>query len=368
MFLLLLGKSGSGKSTIERKLINELGFNKTISFTTRKPRNKEKNGVDYHFVSEAEFLQLRQEGKFAESAIYNGNYYGTGLSDCRDGNLNVIEPQGFNQIKENKHLNVVSIYLDTSQEKRIKNMKKRGDSSEKINERIENDRRNFKGIKDKVDYVLRNEKYTDLEVIINFISKLKTLNGKIPKNEAYTITNSGKLLNVFKLQEGDLLIEDVAHALSQVCRWNGHCKYHYSVAQHSIMVKEQIEKLGGSKAEQLFGLLHDASEAYICDIPKPIKAHLPDYITIEDKLQSEAYNQLIGRTPSEKERTILDAVDLDVLYKESIELTNFSSILLGQKTTVDSDLVVEKRNMKEIEKEFLAIYYKLIQEYKREER
>ena len=368
MFLLLLGKSGSGKSTIEKKLISEVGFSKTISFTTRKPREKEKNGIDYHFVSESEFFRLQQKGKFAESAIYNGNHYGTGLSDCKDGNLNVIEPQGFNQLKENKDINIVSIYLDTSKEKRVRNMRKRGDIPEKINERIKNDRKNFRGIKDKVDYVLRNEKYTDLEVIINFISKLKSLNGRIPKDEAYTITHTGKLLNVFKLQKGDLSIEDIAHALSKVCRWNGHCKYHYSVAQHSIMVKEQIEKLGGSKAEQLFGLLHDASEAYICDIPKPIKAHLPDYITIEDKLQSEAYNQLIGRTPNKKEQTMLDAVDLDVLYKESIELINFSSILLGQKTTVDSDLVIEKRNMKEIEKEFIAIYYQLIQEYKGEER
>lgn len=70
----------------------------------------------------------------------------------------------------------------------------------------------------------------------------------------------------------DICIEDVAHALSNQCRFSGHTRHFYSVAEHSVRVSRWIEARGYDHTDQLWGLLHDASEAYLVDLPTPLKA------------------------------------------------------------------------------------------------
>lgn len=72
-------------------------------------------------------------------------------------------------------------------------------------------------------------------------------------------------------------IEDIAHALSLSCRYNGHCLRFYSVAEHSVHLSQYV-----TEDAALWALLHDASEAYITDIIRPIKPHLTNYYTLED--------------------------------------------------------------------------------------
>ena len=67
-----------------------------------------------------------------------------------------------------------------------------------------------------------------------------------------------------------------AHALSQQCRFSGHTIVPYSVAEHSVRVSELLDREGASRIVQLWGLLHDASEAYLVDIPSPLK-HTPAF-------------------------------------------------------------------------------------------
>jgi hypothetical protein len=69
----------------------------------------------------------------------------------------------------------------------------------------------------------------------------------------------------------EINIEDIAHALSRQCRYNGHCVGFISVARHSIWVAEQLAAQGYDKVVQLTGLLHDAAEAYLGDLVRPIK-------------------------------------------------------------------------------------------------
>ena len=69
----------------------------------------------------------------------------------------------------------------------------------------------------------------------------------------------------------DIKVEDIAHALSHQCRFSGHTRVHYSVAEHSVRVSECLQAWGESPAVQLWGLLHDASEAYLVDLPTPLK-------------------------------------------------------------------------------------------------
>jgi hypothetical protein len=83
---------------------------------------------------------------------------------------------------------------------------------------------------------------------------------------AWIRTYNHKRFKVFDPDPADIDIVDIAHALAHQCRWSGHCNPFYSVAQHSILVSNQC-----SIPNALWGLLHDASEAYLVDLPRPLK-------------------------------------------------------------------------------------------------
>ena len=87
----------------------------------------------------------------------------------------------------------------------------------------------------------------------------------------YTV--SGKYVNPFELKDSDIDITDIAHALAYTCRFNGHADLFYSVAQHSVLVSDfTVLELSDAELElELWGLLHDAAEAYLGDVISPFK-------------------------------------------------------------------------------------------------
>lgn len=112
----------------------------------------------------------------------------------------------------------------------------------------------------------------------------------------------------------DICIEDIAHALSLKCRFGGHCKIHYSVAEHSVYVSRHLP------AEmRLAGLLHDAAEAYspFGDVPRPVKRELPFVEVVETKLDV-AIAERFGVTFPWPER--VKEIDTAILHDEKRKL------------------------------------------------
>ena len=92
-------------------------------------------------------------------------------------------------------------------------------------------------------------------------------------------TFSGLYVNPFEMKESNINIVDIAHSLSNQCRFAGHLPKFYSVAQHCVLCCYRAPK--GFK---LTALLHDASEAYLLDIPRPIKNQMPFYKEAESRI------------------------------------------------------------------------------------
>jgi 5'-deoxynucleotidase YfbR-like HD superfamily hydrolase len=87
----------------------------------------------------------------------------------------------------------------------------------------------------------------------------------------YIQTLSGRRVNPFDASPEDIDPTDIATALSNLCRFGGHSSAFYSVAQHSAIVADLLERAGATPDELMAALLHDAAEAYLGDIPHPIK-------------------------------------------------------------------------------------------------
>lgn len=157
--IVLVGESASGKSSIEKYLVDNYGYNKVVSYTTRQPRPNEVDGVDYHFVSVDEFLNLKEQGFFAETAVYNNWYYGTAKEDCADDKIAVLTPHGLRQISKVVDINVLSFYINVPRRDRLIKILQRGDDIEEAYRRSLSDVGQFDGIEDEVNYVIHNDSY-----------------------------------------------------------------------------------------------------------------------------------------------------------------------------------------------------------------
>ncbi|MCL1799825.1 MAG: hypothetical protein FWG25_00455 [Promicromonosporaceae bacterium] len=111
-------------------------------------------------------------------------------------------------------------------------------------------------------------------------------------------------------------IEDIAHGLSLLCRGSGQLRYFYSVGLHCLNCEVEAEARGYSTRLRLACLLHDASEAYLSDIITPVKDHLPDYLQLEDRLQSAIYVKYLGSDLTADEFAMIDDIDKAMLTPE----------------------------------------------------
>jgi hypothetical protein len=192
------------------------------------------------------------------------------------------------------------------------------------------------------------------------------------------LTYTGKLFWPLDARVNEVNIEDIAHSLSNMCRFAGHINEFYSVAQHCVMVSDllanRVINLFGSTVQdkttaylRKVGLTHDASEAYLVDIPRPIKRSLPNYVKIEHKLQfviAKAFGVNYNKTQTDYDSTWLKAADNEALAIEAHNLVNDPLKLwtveaqLGFKTRIK----IKPLMPKVAEKLFLKRYYSIIAE------
>ena len=157
--IVLVGESASGKSSIEKHLVNHHGFNKVVSYTTREPRQGEVDGIDYHFIDAERFLELKKQGFFAETAVYNDWNYGTAKEDCTDDKVAVLTPHGLRQVTKLDGINVTSFYINVPRRDRLIKILQRGDNIEEAYRRSLSDVGQFDGISDEVDFIVSNPNY-----------------------------------------------------------------------------------------------------------------------------------------------------------------------------------------------------------------
>lgn len=104
-------------------------------------------------------------------------------------------------------------------------------------------------------------------------------------------TYSGRKFDPMKITADDVYLEDIAHALSLICRGGGQIQYFYSVGQHSINCAREALARGWSDRMALACLLHDASECYISDVIRPVKVHLQNYLEIESMIMDAIWKK-----------------------------------------------------------------------------
>lgn len=152
----------------------------------------------------------------------------------------------------------------------------------------------------------------------------------------------------------DIKIEDIAHALSMLCRANGHYASFYSVGAHCLNCYEEACARREAPRVRLACLLHDAVEAYISDITRPVKQFLPEYQAIEDRLSNMIYKKFLGSELTEYEAQMVKIIDDAMLFYEFLEFGAHK--LYDEAPFVAATPDFFRGTMKQVEQEYLDAF------------
>lgn len=167
-------------------------------------------------------------------------------------------------------------------------------------------------------------------------------------------TYTGKMFDPLHPDSSLIDIVDISHALSMLCRANGHFKSFYSVGQHCINCAKEAELRGYSRRVQLGCLLHDGSEAYLSDVTRPVKEVLPEYLVIETPLQEAIWNKWLREPLTQEELTQIFKIDDGMLYHEFVALmdTRFP----GEEPALVSSPVFDSMEFSKCKETFLQLF------------
>ena len=182
--IILVGKSCSGKDTVVKELA-KMGYNKIVTCTTRPPRPGEINGREYHFLDKMNFLTKINCGSFAEYRIYEtvsgAWYYGSLLEDySKPHSVIILTPDALDKVRNKINENVTVIYLEVSNREIKRRMLSRDVDRVESKRRYKADKKDFRHISKKVDYIVHNENRTAFEtaLICKELDEIKEKNNR----------------------------------------------------------------------------------------------------------------------------------------------------------------------------------------------
>ncbi len=177
----------------------------------------------------------------------------------------------------------------------------------------------------------------------------------VDKNCISTI--SGKRFDPSSPSQEDIALQDIAHALSMISRANGHFTEFYSVARHSINCAYEARERGYSDRICLLCLLHDAAEAYIGDMTRPLRICIPRFTEIERKYQKIIFEKFTSRNITDEEKKPVKSVDDSLLYHEFIKYNGEKLFPSAPEINISLENCIKP--FEETKEEFLALYKRL---------
>lgn len=175
--LALIGEAGSGKDTILRKLIDDtkhyyngkLPLHEIISYTSRPPREKEVDGINYHFISAEKFAEMILQNQMFEATVFNEWCYGTGIESVKEGaiNVGVFNPEGAEILLHDKRVNLIIVYIHADDKIRlIRQLNREANPDiDEIIRRYKTDKFDFEDADDLYNWLYTNNTPAELEYI-----------------------------------------------------------------------------------------------------------------------------------------------------------------------------------------------------------
>ena len=201
----IMGKAGSGKDTLLHEIFKNQNqnFKEIISCTTRPPREGERDGVNYHFLNDEQFLNQVRRGEMLEYTEFRKWYYGTSMNnlDVNKINIGVFNPSGVGQLAQAKNVEVLIFEINCSDKERLLRQLNR-EVSPDVNEiirRFHTDNEDFEFermnsmVKDKWHYIINNDATVELNAAASeIISVIEAWANSINSSVSNTIYSNGK--------------------------------------------------------------------------------------------------------------------------------------------------------------------------------
>lgn len=195
------------------------------------------------------------------------------------------------------------------------------------------------------------------ELILEFTMAPKEEPVTPERHPLHVFAQKARLLELDPVDESHIFIEDIANALSHICRFGGHTIWPYSVAQHSIMVADELLRRQYGAESILCGLMHDASEAYLGDVVSPLKCQpeFEGYRKLELRV-NEAIGRALCLPPRFWDRVEVREMDARMCATEAHQVCGVDPLREWRYAPQPVDVVCEHMEAHRVAEKFLCYF------------